>query len=342
MLTTTSFPIHNGIMHQDHYFFGNRHVEAAKDLDAHEECSRREKDYGHLCTSERVTSKLSSLFSEPTDTYGSPASAPKPLLIVSTETETQYDSTIKKVFQSVERKQDSFFSMPQSKLETQQENLEGIDVAKVYMRQWARTRNIRKDRLPFIFERDHKVYQSESEKRQWQSRIRLFEKVASATGFVFSISIVPTDPSILQSWYYKKSYKINEDLADLPDAESQEFLESNCDENSISSNPPPTFRGFTKPYLQFDSKDFGADIDPMNPDRFVEQHYVSSKESIQEAIRDIRSEELQTTTSDILDSFMVDENAAEMSLILLEPNEDTSKQVKRILFTKPFVIRIVA
>lgn len=64
---------------------------------------------------------------------------------------------------------------------------------------------------PEIFERDFKEYSSEEERGEWLARIQLIERALDISQ-LYSLSIVPNDPSEKQSWYckkvkYQKEYK---------------------------------------------------------------------------------------------------------------------------------------
>jgi hypothetical protein len=64
--------------------------------------------------------------------------------------------------------------------------------------------------IPFkYFEKDYKTYADKQEIEEWLPRINMID-ICQETNLIYALSIVPYNPDIEQTWYYKKSFYLVE------------------------------------------------------------------------------------------------------------------------------------
>ncbi|MCE5318506.1 MAG: hypothetical protein LLG04_14235 [Parachlamydia sp.] len=108
---------------------------------------------------------------------------------------------------------------------------------------------------------------AEEERPSWQPRLDILTK-ASAEEKLYSVSLIPTDPSVKQTWYEKKGWIQKElfsaqdlqaaaelfDLEELNDgpstAEMFTFNELTSDKKEDPPHPATLYKGFVAPFAQ--------------------------------------------------------------------------------------------
>ncbi len=215
----------------------------------------------------------------------------------------------------------------------------------LYAGEQLKAENCLSQRVKYIYERDEKLFENDAERDEWQPRIDIIEQ-AFACRAVFSISIVPFNSDILQTWYDKKSLsqtaiieaneqKITKILHYMPDTD-KEFISETWKYNEKSSNvkaklenPPEIFTGFCMPFPTFSSDLAAAQWDPENLPVTVKKTYVFSENELNSSLSDIGNVDLQDRIKNIIFSFIDDIHAKGMGLVILQ-----APLGKKLYFTK--------
>lgn len=175
----------------------------------------------------------------------------------------------------------------------------------------------------FIFERNEKVYLSEEEKRAWQPRIDILEKAFSIKE-IFSISIIPVNPTIAQTWYDRKSvYQINYHneprLMDLYSDQTNAWRKVDSTSFHPASNPPaPVISGFFTPFPTFSSDLATPQYDPDRLPDTVVQGRVFCDLNLNKALSMIENPTLIEKIESVVELFKVDFEAKGVGLVILE------------------------
>jgi hypothetical protein len=162
-------------------------------------------------------------------------------------------------------------------------------------------KNVPAPPAPFIYEKG-KPFPTEPEKQSWQPRIAMIE-TAKEEGRIFSISIVPTDPKIFQTWFYKKSAMATSD--DMHGSfEKKEFV--TIAEDAMQ---PQRLLGFVKPFPSYNSM-YAPTLDPQEPGTIP----ISKIEDIPPAIADLLPDPLRERVEIVLRHFFNDPHARAIGL----------------------------
>ena len=187
----------------------------------------------------------------------------------------------------------------------------------------------------FIYERDEMQFDDAIEKLGWQPRIAMIEE-AFTSHSIFSLSIVPTDPTIAQTWYDKKSVcpaepispvdekLLKELFGELP-VETDPSIASKWKMREVTSSkkasqihPSPTLTGFFSPFSTFSSELAAPQYDPQHlPDSVITAH-AFSEEEVEAAIKTFESCALKTKIKNIVDSFAEDIHSQGIGLLVLQ------------------------
>jgi hypothetical protein len=211
------------------------------------------------------------------------------------------------------------------------------------MRRWDECVDYARINKRSIKEKDHlfpicAILFSEEKKEgqdSWLPRRHMFETAATDTK-IFSLSIVPKEPSIFQLWFFKQAVTplkgCHASLAGLH--ETYGFFDRK--QRAYGSMPTPQdhpriMQGLVKPYPTFCSAKYQAEIDPEHLPANVTRFFLSRLEEIPSAIEDISPLDLREKVHTILTDFLNDPHAAEAGMTILQP---ASMTVKKRLFSK--------
>lgn len=159
-------------------------------------------------------------------------------------------------------------------------------------------------------------------KEEWEARIRMIE-LAAENADVFALSIVPVDPSIEQTLYFRNGFAYLE--ASKYGKTYTTTGDTTTTEQEDPDKPAPVLKGFVKPYPTFTSNLAAPDETPsmrceVNRIEDIDKHLADIEPSLKERMHDI------------VEAFLVDQHASQLGTITLKPSE---RLVQRKLFVKP-------
>jgi hypothetical protein len=196
----------------------------------------------------------------------------------------------------------------------------------------------------FICEND------KEEREDWLPRIEMIQQMVAELG-IFSLSIIPMDPDVKQTWFCKKVLRreqpvrittemlahFNMKLEDIPEVPSYPDYQSsstNTEESNESMdlyNPPQTLKGFFAPFSGFSSKLARSEFDPEVLPPEVKQVNVLKKGEVDRAIEMIRDHSLRQSILRIVASFCEDFHAKSIGLLVLQ-----APRPEQFFFTKVY------
>lgn len=186
------------------------------------------------------------------------------------------------------------------------------------MSRWLSSSNGFED-VPFIYERN-----LTDNKAHWKPRIDMLE-TAFATNLLFSISIVPKSPSIIQTWHQQKA-------TEEYDTEKYFQVEKDDLTREVPILKDNRYQGFLKPYFDYQSIQHPHDqnFKPIN------KISLSFENEIEDHLEKIESENLKKGLKATLIHFLNDSEAKQIGLLYLQPDH-ASEKTQRAIFVKPFV-----
>jgi hypothetical protein len=156
-------------------------------------------------------------------------------------------------------------------------------------------------------------------------RVAMLEQALRSTA-IFSLSVVPLDPTQFQTWYVKRNYSTT--FEDTSGDGSCSIAQNVSNEKSDKDSPPPILTGFVQPFPKFDSDLAAPEVDPSSPE--FDPILINNKEQIPNILRNT-SPRNRYDVGMVLASFVKDVGAKAISLTLLEDQD----RFRRIHFTKP-------
>lgn len=170
--------------------------------------------------------------------------------------------------------------------------------------------------LPFIYERDKKVWTDEElyEVGTWYPRMRLFFAAYKCED-IFSVSIVPKNSSIKQTWYLKKTFIYENLYQYCQGGEEQRFGNSYHNGMAKPEDPQPKdFQGgFIKPFPTYYSDSYRPTIENTDDAKLI-----SNQNDIDEAIQ-VYPERSQIQVGSLLSIFLEDTEATHIGIVSLNP-----------------------
>jgi len=166
----------------------------------------------------------------------------------------------------------------------------------------------------------------------WLPRVQVIE-LAHTMRDIFALSIVPFDPDVKQTWYYKKSISILEYTQEtkeeigrkyhfwpgLPEASSEDWHQDKISCKITGQEvPSEVYTGFFKPFETFSCEKAGPQFDPEKLPDSLAKACAFYEYEVDSALSEINNTELQETVRKIVSFFIDDEHAKGLGLTLLQ------------------------
>jgi hypothetical protein len=163
-----------------------------------------------------------------------------------------------------------------------------------------------------------KLYEQGLGEQKWERRIQLFG-VAFQTQNIFTISIIPKNPTTCQTWYQKRLPKPS-DPDYLPITRTFENKTWGSNLPATEEKAPEKQLGFLKPFPTFSNEVCAAD--PIFEK--IEAEWLCSREDIPGAVEDI-SGPLKNRFMTILTLFLKDEEAVSLGMTFFQEGKGCVK-----------------
>ncbi len=186
---------------------------------------------------------------------------------------------------------------------------------------------------PMMLESD-RFYSNPSINHEWRPRLYIVGKLFYSN-LIFSISIIPTEPREHQTIYFKKSYKIENNILPEEEVASLDSTKSFTTQNSCSfqTESSPQLIGFFKPYAGFSSNLAVPQYDPDHLPASIPTINIWEPAEVYSSLEGITNPDLPNQILRILDAFLEDIHAQGIALLILQPPHQT-----KVLYYKKFRI----